>query len=464
MSRVGFLVLCFVLATAGMSGQENQDAPIVFRSDVALVRVDAQVTDRSNRAITGLTADDFVLRENGVVQEIRNFASEDLPVDILLLLDVSGSMRPHVERVASAAQEALRALGPNDRIAVMVFDRATRVRMPFRSSRGEIMRGIDNVLNQENFSGGTDITRAFYDAARYVAREGRRDARRAIVILTDDETEFNRDDVNVARTMNGSGIVVSALLAPDALGTGSRRYPGGGSSRGGGGMGSPWPSGGPLGGIIFGRRGPMGGGGGGPVIIGGGRSGTRSAGTAEVARNTGGDSMRVDDAYALQTTFERIRQRYALHFNLGNGVRPGQESVQVTLSSAAARRYPGAEVNFRRVSMSGDVSDAPVVASTVPVRDDSVNSDEPEPDPEQPPRMRRRPAVNDRSGSAGPQIGPRDENGAQGGWRKAGDPEPDVEPEPVRKSSAKDKNVVKDQDEPPAKSGGWRKIKPGEQP
>jgi VWFA-related protein len=460
MSRFG-LLLCSVLA--GAAGVHGQDAPVVFRSDVALVRVDTQVTDRSNRAITGLTPQDFVLRENGVVQEIRNFASEDLPVDILMLLDVSGSMRPHVERVAAAAQEAVRALGPEDRIAVMVFDRATRIRMPFRSSRGEIVRGIDNVLNQENFNGGTDITRAFHDAARYVAREGRRDARRAIVILTDDQTEFNRDDVNVTRTMNGSGIVVSALLSPDALGTGSRRYPSGGGSRGGGGMGSPWPSGGPLGGIIFGRRGPMGGGGSGPVIIGRGGGGTRSAGTAEVARNTGGDSMRVDDAQALQTTFERIRQRYALHFNLGNGVRPGQESIEVMLSSAAARRYPGAEVNFRRVSMSGDVSDAPVVASTVPVRDDSVEPYEPEQEPEQP-RMRRRPAVNDRSGSgSGPQIGVRDD-AAQGGWRKAGDPEPDVEPGPVKKDVPKDKNVVKDQDEPPAKSGGWRKLKPGEQP
>src|SRR5712692_10196764 len=81
---------------------------VVFRSDVSLVRVDAQVVDRDNRAITGLRTEDFILREEGRPQPIRNFTSENMPVDVLFLLDVSASMRPHVERIASAAHQALR--------------------------------------------------------------------------------------------------------------------------------------------------------------------------------------------------------------------------------------------------------------------------------------------------------------------------------------------------------------------
>jgi len=72
---------------------------VVFRSDVSLVRVDAQVLDRDNRAITGLRQTDFVLREEGRPQEIRNFAAEKMPVDVLVLVDVSASMRPHVQRL-----------------------------------------------------------------------------------------------------------------------------------------------------------------------------------------------------------------------------------------------------------------------------------------------------------------------------------------------------------------------------
>src|SRR5581483_2890801 len=77
---IACLAASFVLAA---------DEP-TFKSDVAMTRVDAQVTDRTGRAITGLEASDFVLRVNGKPVPIRNFASENMPIDILLLLDVSG--------------------------------------------------------------------------------------------------------------------------------------------------------------------------------------------------------------------------------------------------------------------------------------------------------------------------------------------------------------------------------------
>ena len=198
-----------------------QDSDVVFRSDVSLVRVDAQVVDRDNRAITGLRISDFVLREEGRPQQILNFASENMPVDVLFLLDVSGSMRPHVQRIADAASQALRALGAEDRVAIMVFDRQTRLRMPFRKGRADVMREFERLLDQETFRGGTDITRGLYDAASYVGREGRREARRAIVILTDDQTEFNRDEEGVSRALTRADAVLCALLAPDAMMTGS---------------------------------------------------------------------------------------------------------------------------------------------------------------------------------------------------------------------------------------------------
>ena len=153
------------------------DDEVVFRSDVSLVRVDAQVLDLDNRAITGLRVNDFVLREQGRPVEIRNFASENMPVDVLLLLDVSASMRPHVQRVSSAAHQAMQALGKDDRVAIMVFDRETRLRLPFRSSLQDVERELESLLRQETFNGGTDITRGLLDAAEYIGRSGRRDAR-----------------------------------------------------------------------------------------------------------------------------------------------------------------------------------------------------------------------------------------------------------------------------------------------
>ena len=105
-----------VAHTPAAATSPADDPPVTFRSDVSLVRVDTQVIDRDNRAITGLRAEDFILREQGQTRPIRNFASEKIPIDVVLLLDVSASMRPHIERIASAAHEAFRALRDEDRI------------------------------------------------------------------------------------------------------------------------------------------------------------------------------------------------------------------------------------------------------------------------------------------------------------------------------------------------------------
>src|SRR5580704_15487253 len=247
MPRAAYLLL---FACALETGLLAGDDDLVFRSDVSLVRVDAQVVDSGNRAITHLHAGDFILRESGRVVPIRSFASENMPVDVLFLLDVSASMRPHVQRIADASGQALGVLGKDDRMGIMVFDRDTRVRLAFSSNPQDVQREFDRLLRQERFNGGTDITRAMLDAADYMRHQGRRDARRAIVILTDDETEFDRDDTGVSRALAHADTVMCALIAPDAGANG--RY---GQRRGGYGGGSPVGLGGGLGGIIFGRGG-----------------------------------------------------------------------------------------------------------------------------------------------------------------------------------------------------------------
>jgi len=456
----GCCLLIFFLGTVGLipgatEQTPSQDADVVFRSDVSLVRVDAQVLDRNNRALTGLHAEDFILREEGQPQQIRNFESEEMPVDVLLLLDVSGSMRPHVERIAAAAHQALAVLGAEDRVSIMVFDRSTRIRLPFRTNRQEVQSSLDAVVREESFNGGTDITRALMEASRYVSKEARREARRAIVILTDDRTERGRDEAGVSRALAEADAVLSALLAPDAM-RGRSGYPG---SPGGG----AWPGGGSAGGslgdIIFGRRrGPYGGGGRtGPVILG---PQTASAGTAEIARSSGGDAMSVDDAEAFETTLARMRQRYALHFYLPDGTHPGQErNITVELASAAGRRYPGAEVQYRRTYLSpggAGASDA-VLISHVP--------DHPQAGPEdnEPPRLKRRkgvseastrpargPVIADAERTTHPRADAQDMPAPRGGWRRVDEAATPADTPPAT--------------QPDAEPGRWRKLEPGEEP
>ncbi|MBZ5577527.1 MAG: VWA domain-containing protein [Acidobacteriia bacterium] len=426
-----------LLLLVGLAGlfQARADAPVVFRSDVSLVRVDAQVLDRDNRAITGLTPRDFVLYDGGRPQKIESVDSENLPVDLLLLLDVSASMRPHIERIAAAAHEAMRQLRDQDRVAIMVFDRQSRVRMGFRSSQSSVDRELERLLDDESFRRGTDITLGLLDAADYVRREGRREARKAIVIVTDDQTERNRDVEGVSRALTRADAVLCALLAPDAIRSrGACRNPGG--YPGGGGNG-------PLGGIIFGPpRGRSGGG-----DPGGGATGSRtlSAGTAEIARESGGDTMQVGDAYALQDTLARIRQRYALHFYVPPGARAGeQREIEVELADSARNRYPAAEVLYRRayyapasVSANGSGSGEPAVVTR------SGESGPASDDPDRP-RLRR-PGVSpvpDRS-----RQGPLDPDSPS---NTSASPTTQAAPSPAR---APDPNAP-----------GWRKARPDDLP
>ena len=441
----GIVLLCLAATAAFSQGD------VVFRSDVSLVRVDVQVLD-SGRAVTGLEKRDFVLREQGVEREIRNFSYENMPVDVLVLVDVSTSMRANVEKVAAASQDALSVLGKDDRVAMMVFDRATRLRLPFRPAQSQEVRGeFGRLLNQEHFSGGTDITRALYDAATYVRRSGRPGVRRAVVILTDDQTEFNHDESGVVRAMAEADAVVSLLLAPDMIGMfGGGGRQGGGSYPQGGGTGGG--IGGTLGGIILGGGGrypgggyPRGGGrypgGGGPRM--GGH--TTSAGTREIAQRTGGDTMQIDDASAFETTLARIRQRYALFFTVPDGVRPGAERyITVDLASGARRRYPNAEVRYRRnyivpegtaVSTAQPSDPAPTVVSSSTGSTQTDNTIE-----ESRPAIRRRPAVNERTGPAGPAPSPA----------------------PTVVTAKPDATPASPAPPPAEKKGGWRKAEAGD--
>jgi VWFA-related protein len=382
------------LLMAGVAGA--QDDEVVFRSDTTLVRVDVQVLDRDNRPVTGLEREAFLFREQGQQRAIKNFVREEMPIDLLFLIDVSGSMRPHVERMAEAAHRSLPSLRSEDRVAVMVFDRSSRVRMPFRGGPNEAQREFDNLLRMESFNGGTDITRALFDAAQYMRRQGRKEARRAIVLLTDDQTEFEADESRVVVALNGADTVMSVLLVPNAMRRGGGGgYPQGGGGRRGGGIGGVIIGGGGIPGIPGGVGYPRRGGGGYP---GGGGQRGRSAGSAEIARESGGDAMQADESAALDTTLNRLRQRYALYFNLPAGVVAGdRRTVDIELEDTVRRQYPEATVRYKRtyVAAASSGAGAPVEEelNVVPLR--------PAPKPV-PPVTRRR--TTDGSPSSGPGI------------------------------------------------------------
>ena len=88
----------------------RRDARI--RVDVNLVLVPATVTDPMNRLVTGLEKENFEVYDNNVGQVIKSFSTEDAPVTIGIIFDLSGSMSSKFQRARKALSEFMRTSNP----------------------------------------------------------------------------------------------------------------------------------------------------------------------------------------------------------------------------------------------------------------------------------------------------------------------------------------------------------------
>jgi VWFA-related protein len=132
----------------------------VFRAGVDAVRVDVLVL-RSGRPVGGLTTRDFELRDDGVVQEIDVLALEEVPLNLMLVLDTSFSVRgAPLSHLKDAAHAAVSVLGPSDRAALITFSHLIERRMPFSSDAASIHAAIDAVEAE----GSTALTDATFAA------------------------------------------------------------------------------------------------------------------------------------------------------------------------------------------------------------------------------------------------------------------------------------------------------------
>jgi VWFA-related protein len=92
-----------------------------FRSTVDAVRVDALVM-RGGRPVSGLTAADFELRDNGVVQDVAAVSVDDVPLTLMLVLDVSQSVQGEpLAQLRAAIEASASALSAADRLALFTF-------------------------------------------------------------------------------------------------------------------------------------------------------------------------------------------------------------------------------------------------------------------------------------------------------------------------------------------------------
>ncbi len=183
---------------------------IVLKS--ALVNLNVVVTNRSGVALPNLKKEDFEIYENGQPQSIGFFQPTNAPFNLVLLLDLSGSIKDKLDVVKSAALKFVDVVGPQDRIAIVAFTQDVMVVSQLTSNREELKRRIKTIERPE---GGT----AFYEAMWFALADtlrGTEGQRNAIVVMTDG-VDSSLDRYNPAPTRVSFGRLAQRLEESDVI-------------------------------------------------------------------------------------------------------------------------------------------------------------------------------------------------------------------------------------------------------
>ncbi|HUQ94557.1 MAG TPA: VWA domain-containing protein [Bryobacteraceae bacterium] len=289
------------LAAAVAPGQQTpmvgprQD--LVFRAGLALVRVDAQVT-QGERLVSGLTREDFVIFDNGKPQPVIHFRREEDPIDLILAIDTSGSMRGAIQKVNAVAHHALSQLRKEDRVAVSQFTFRTRTVQPLTQNFSLVEDAIEAICGKP-FRGGTNIHGALSHAAGYLMEQPRNIRRRAILLITDGKSPTFTSKRKVLERIWEADAVLDALLVKPV----GRQF------------------------TLF----------------------QRSVNVSKLVEETGGDLVNAENIGAsFERIVERIRRRYSLHYALPPGREGDRHTVRVELTDSTAKALPGARVKARK--------------------------------------------------------------------------------------------------------------------
>lgn len=154
------------------------------------IRVESDLVDLKVSVISlkasvpsvSLQQKDFVVLEDGTPQDISFFVAADSPFDLILLLDLSGSIADKMKLVRRSAKRFIEAARPTDRIAIVSFAEFAELISGFTLDRAQLKKAIDRM---EKPFGGT----RFWDSLRYVTETlvplGQDSRRTAIVVMTD---------------------------------------------------------------------------------------------------------------------------------------------------------------------------------------------------------------------------------------------------------------------------------------
>lgn len=200
------LLLAQLLSVSSGAQIDGTQTP-VYRVNVRLVQVDTQVLNKKTRhAARELKKEDFELYEDNVRQQVSSFSQDTLPLSVVLLFDLTDSVRPVLKSLAEGALEALRHLKPEDEVTVMVYAASAQVLQEATTDRALAVAAIEKASRMESGEAAF-FNEGIFQAAKQLAKGNNSSSRRVIIWFTDDVPNIPSEDsvpLRYRKSLNGA--------------------------------------------------------------------------------------------------------------------------------------------------------------------------------------------------------------------------------------------------------------------
>jgi Ca-activated chloride channel family protein len=170
---------------------QKQDETLKLTSRLVLVPVSA--TDASGQPVRDLKASDIVIEEDGRRQEVVALGEPGkTPIDLALLVDVSGSTHSQFDFEKQAAVQFIKQLlKPNDAVSLFSIGITPRIVKTRTTSTDEAIGGLMSILSSNEPT-------AFFDAvvegAQYLDKSADSGSRRVLLVISDGEENFSKSN------------------------------------------------------------------------------------------------------------------------------------------------------------------------------------------------------------------------------------------------------------------------------
>jgi VWFA-related protein len=177
-----FLIL---VSIQPVRSQSDEDAPI--KVSTILANVPVIVSDRTGKHVAGIKPEDFKITSAGNPKEIVYFSDSEMPLNVAIILDITGSVSAVLEGIKIAAKAYVNQLGPDDKCMVVTFGDKVKIREPFTSDKKRLTKEIKSIIG---ITGGIGLMN---EAVLRVVKDefAGIKGRKAIILLTD-AGEINR--------------------------------------------------------------------------------------------------------------------------------------------------------------------------------------------------------------------------------------------------------------------------------